>query len=115
MNAEDIKRIIESGLLENGQNLNGEFSGFVFGEYKRVPNTQGTFQFMDKWFIYETDEKNLLDINGPFTAEEDIYAIATLMHASQYFEKYKFGEETFNIFIDNHFSSLEEIEHYLSK
>lgn len=114
MKAEDIKEIIKTVLSDNGKDLDTDF---VFGEFMRVPNTQGIFLLEDKWFIYETDEKNVLDINGPFTAEEIIYAIAMMLYEIkvEWFEKYKFGSEALHTYIHSHFTSIEDAEKFLSQ
>ena len=110
MNIENIRKVIIDRLVQNGKSLSDDF---VFGEFVNRPNVRGTFFFENNWFIFESDEKNVMSISGPFNAEEIVYAIALLLHESKLFEDYKFGSEALQKYIHNHFRNMEEVRIYL--
>lgn len=78
--------------------------------YKQVPNTQGIFKKQDNWYVYQTDERNNVDIIGPFDKNEIIYATAISLHLSDHFKEYEFSKDARNRYIHNHFRSIEEID-----
>lgn len=65
---------------------------------------------LSKYLLYDHN-------NGPFTAEEIIYAIAMMLYELkvEWFEKYKFGSEALHTYIHSHFTSIEDAEKFLSK
>ncbi len=77
--------------------------------YKQIPNTQGVFKKLDKWYVYQIDERNNADISGPFNEDEIIYAIAISLHLSDHFKEYEFSKDARNRYIHTHFRSTEEI------
>jgi len=107
MTAKDIQQIINSVLIKNGEQ---EIDDFVFGELVEAPNTRGAFEINNAWFVYETDEKNVKSILGPFYSTDIIYACAKLIHKSKLFEEYKFGKEAKTVYIHSHYRNLKEVE-----
>ena len=107
MTSNEIKEIINNRLTLSGEAI---VSDFVYGEFVDVPNNRGVFQIKGRWFIYETDERNVKSITGPFQYEEIIYACVKLMHKSKHFEDYRFSKEAKNRYIHVHYRSLREAE-----
>jgi len=107
MTSNEIKEIINNRLTLSGEAI---VSDFVYGEFVDVPNNRGVFQIKGRWFIYETDERNVKSITGPFQDEDIIYACVTLMHKSKHFEDYLFSKEAKNMYIHVHYRSLGEAE-----
>lgn len=107
MTAENIRKTINSILVENGKN---QVENFVFGKFEDVPNKRGFFHSKTGWFIYENDERNVKSISGPFADEDILFACTKLLHKSKYFEKYRFSDEAKNIYIHSHFRSIKDVE-----
>lgn len=105
MSMQQLKELVESRLFANGETLDADF---VFGDFQNCPNSYGVFNKEHFWFLYSNDEKNIHSINGPFTENEIVYAIAKKLHKSQHFEDYKFGNDAKHIYIHNHYRSVEE-------
>ncbi len=112
MTAKDIQQIINSVLIKNGEQ---EVDDFVFGELVETPNTQGVFEINNAWFVYETNEKNVKSISGPFYDADIIYACVKLIHKSKFFEEYRFGKEAKTVYIYSHYRSLKDAEALLQK
>lgn len=107
MTSNEIKGIINNRLILSGEAI---VSDFVYGEFVDVPNNRGVFQIKGRWFIYETDERNVKSITGPFQDKEIIYACVKLMNKSKYFEDYRFSKEAKNMYIHVHYRGLAEVE-----
>ncbi len=107
MTTVDIENVIKNGLIQSDEKTDVEFH---FGEFVDAPNKKGVFQLKFKWYIYETDERNVKSITGPFADTDIIYACAKLMHISKYFEEYRFSKEAKNTYIHVHFRSIKETE-----
>lgn len=107
MTANDVRDIINSVLVENGEM---PISDFSFGEFEDYPNKRGMFQIKSRWFIYRNDEKNVKSISGPFCDSDIVFACAKMLHKSKYFEQYRFSNEAKEIYINTHYRSLEEVD-----
>lgn len=107
MTADDIRRTINSILIENGENQVGDF---VFDQFEDMPNKRGVFQIKTGWFIYENDERNVKSISGPFADEDILFACAKMLHKSKYFEKYIFSNKAKKIYIHSHYRSIRDVE-----
>lgn len=107
MTIDDIKNTINSVLVKNGEMTAGDF---VFGSFEDLPNKRGVFQIKSAWFIYESDERNIKSISGPFSDSDIIFACAKILHKSTFFEKYRFSSKAKHIYIHSHYRSLKEIE-----
>ena len=107
MTANDVRDIINSVLVENGEM---PISDFSFGEFKDYPDKRGVFQIKSQWFVYRTDEKNVKSISGPFCDSDIIFACAMMLHKSKYFEKYRFGSEAKEIYVSTHYRSVNDVE-----
>ena len=100
-------------ILSNGLNSK-EFKSLYVNQIVKAPGAQGFIQIENMWFLYgNQDEKGNIIFNGPFDDSALIYAIAKLFCKSSLFESYKFSEQYYNIFLHNHYSSLEEIKEKL--
>lgn len=97
-------------LNENIDENMEEYKYFHIGNFVEVPNQCGCFKRKDNWYTYENDEKNFCTISGPFSLQGIIYACAMMLHISKKFKEYRFSEEEFNIYLNNHFHSFEEID-----
>ena len=106
MSNEEIKKIIFERLNQVGEQFDDDF---LF-DYVDKPNVRGIFQINDRWFIFESDEKNVQFFIGPFNDREIIYASAKKLHKSKFFEEYRFSSEARNIYIHGHYRSIKEIE-----
>ena len=107
MTVDDIRKIINSILVENGENQVGDF---VFGKFEDMPNKRGFFQTKTGWFTYENDERNVKSISGPFADEDILFACAKILHKSKYFGKYRFSNEAQKIYIHSHYRSVNDVE-----
>ena len=107
MTVDDIRKIINSILVENGENQVGDF---VFGKFEDIPNKRGVFQIKTGWFIYENDERNVKSISGPFADEDILFACAKMLHKSKYFEKYRFSNEAKKVYFGSHCRSVKDVE-----
>lgn len=110
MTVDDIKNTINSVLIKNGE---VPVSDFVFGDFVDLPNKRGVCQIKFAWFIYESDERNVKSISGPFSDGDITYACAKMLHSSKYFEEYRFSKEAKNIYIHSHYRSMKEAEESL--
>lgn len=102
-----IETILRQRLKENGRELPDSFS---FGPYVKKPNTRGMFLWNNRYYVYETDEKGILSITGPFAERETVYVIALMLHVSELFSDYQFEKEALQRFIHCHYRSIEEIK-----
>ena len=91
MTVDDIRKIINSILVENGENQVGDF---VFGKFEDIPNKRGVFQIK----------------SGPFADEDILFACAKMLHKSKYFEKYRFSNEAKKIYFGSHYRSVKDVE-----
>ena len=105
MTKNDLVRIL-------GQELDSkELQQLYIDELVREPGAKGCISVNGNWFIYGgQDERGNISFTGPFNDKAIIYAIAVTFSKSSLFQKYKFTEKELNIFCDNVFSSLEEIQ-----
>lgn len=106
MSSEDVRRIILEKLNLVGEQIDDNFEF----DYIDKPNAMGTLQIKDKWFIYESDEKNIKSFTGPFNEQDIVYACAKMLHKSKHFEEYRFSNEAKRIYINAHYKSLKEAE-----
>lgn len=112
MKADELKNI----LISRTSNIeNGAYSDFHFGEFVDAPNNRGVFQLNDKWFLYETDERNVMSISGPFNDSEVVYACSLYLNIAEYYEDYEFDDKALNIFIHTHYRSLKEAQEVFEK
>lgn len=107
MTSADVKRIINERLRQSGEE---QFGDFEYGTFIDKPNMKGMFQIKGKWFVYETDEKNIKSITGPFADDDIIYVCAKMLHKSKFFEDYRFNNEAKKTYIHVHYRSLSEAE-----
>ena len=110
MTVDDIKNTINSVFNQNGEM---PVNDFLFGVFEDLPNKRGVCLIKSKWFIYESDERNVKSISGPFNDGDIIYACAKMLHKSKYFEKYRFSNEAKSIYIHSHYRSVKEAEESL--
>lgn len=101
-----IRKAIEANL----EGTIDDFSYINIGKFVRVPNQCGCFKREENWYIYETDEKNFCTFCGPFSSKGIIYACAMVLHISKNMKEYRFSEEEFNIYLNNHFHTFAEID-----
>ena len=103
---EEIRKVLN-------ENIDGgieSYKDFHIGEFIEKPNQCGCFKRNEKWYIYQTDEKNYCTFCGPFSSSGIIYACAKVLHISSNYKKYRFSQEELEIYIHNHFHSFEEID-----
>ena len=110
MTGEELKNIIVGRLEEVGENTDFYMGRFLFGTFESKPNMTGVFQINDKWFFYQTDERNEQLITGPFDDEDIVFVVAVMIHKSKYFDDFKFSEKTEDTLLDVHYRSLDEAE-----
>lgn len=103
---ETIKKNLEDNIGENIDKL----ARFHIDELVELPNQLGCFKREDKWYIYETDEKNFCTYCGPFSLKGIVYACAMKLHVSKQLKEFRFSEEEFNVYLHNHFHSLKAID-----
>ncbi len=83
------------------------------GEYIKQPDFAGCFKYNSDWFVYTVDERVInCFIRGPFKIEACIYTLALKLGIAKSFSRYKFNEEEQDIFFDNKFTSLDEVDDY---
>ena len=105
MTANEILEILSNGLDSK------ELKSLYANQIVKTPGAQGFIQIEKMWFIYgNQDEKGNITFNGPFDDSSLIYAIAKLFCKSSLFQSYKFSEKYYEIFLHNHYSSIEEIK-----
>ena len=102
---QNIVDIINDTLHKHGESIDNDF---IFEQFINEPNKQGAFQLENSWFIYETDEKNVARICGPFSENDVIYACAKLLHKSKYFEVYRFSDKAKQTYRHACFRSVQE-------
>lgn len=85
------------------------------GEFVHWPNQRGFFEYADKWFVYNHDERNFCTITGPFGNNSIIYACAIELHIpSEVVEEYKFSVDEMKIYYNSNFHSLAEMQEYMN-
>ena len=90
---------------------NKELKSLYANQIVKKPDAQGFIQIENMWFLYgNQDERGNITFNGPFDDSALIYAIAKIFCKSSLFKSYKFSEKYYNIFLHNHYSSIEEIK-----
>ena len=105
MTSNEIFEILKKELTEN------DLQNLYANQVIRKPDAKGFFQIGKMWFIYgNQDERGNISFNGPFDDTSLVYAIAKLFCKSNLFQEYKFSEEYYKIFLNNHFSSIDEIK-----
>jgi hypothetical protein len=102
--------IIKNTLNENMEGNMEKYQNFHVGELLEVPNQCGCFKRKSSWYTYVTDEKNFCTFSGPFSLKGIIYASSKLLHTTSKFKEYRFTEEELDIYINNNFHSLDEID-----
>lgn len=107
MTVDNIKNTLNSILIKNGES---PVCDFIFGEFLDLPNIRGVFCVKNTWFIYETDERNIKSISGPFNDGDITYVCAKMLHVSKYFEEYRFSKEAKSTYTHSHFRSVKEAE-----
>ena len=110
MTSANVNRIINERLCQSGEQ---QFDDFEYGTFIDKPNTKGMFQIKGKWFVYETDEKNIKSITGPFSDDDIVYVCAKMLHKSKFFEDYRFSSDAKKTFIHVHYRSIREAEESL--
>ena len=105
MTKEELENILETGLEPN------EIQYLNIDELVRKPGAKGCIKINEKQFLYgKQDERGNISFPGPFNDKAIIYAIAVTFSKSSLFQKYKFTGKEMDIFCDNVFSSLAEIQ-----
>ncbi len=107
MTIEEIRAVIENRLYQTGEEIDGSF---IFGKYIDRPDVKGVFEIKDKWFIYESDERNVKSITGPFDGDDIVYACTKFLHKSKFFEEYRFSDKAREIYIHVHYRNMKEAE-----
>ena len=102
---EEIKKII--WIVQ--ENID-DYEYFHFGEFVEKPNQCGCFERNGNWYTYVIDEKNFCTFGGPYSRNGIICACTMILPITMVKEQYNFTEEEFNIYLHNHFHSLEEID-----
>ena len=92
------------------QNMKEKYRDFHFGEFIEKPNQCGCFERNGNWYTYVIDEKNFCTFGGPYSRNGIICACTMILPITMVKEQYNFTEEEFNIYLHNHFHSLEEID-----
>lgn len=87
-----------------------DYEYFHFGEFVEKPNQCGCFERNGNWYTYVIDEKNFCTFGGPYSRNGIICACTMILPITMVKEQYNFTEEEFNIYLHNHFHSLEEID-----
>ena len=110
---DDVSKIREliSANLDNKE----VFQCFHIGEFVQLPGHMGCFERQANWYWFESDEKNECMIIGPFNLKGIIYACAVRMNFSKRLKEYKFTQEEYQIFFNNHFHTFSEIDEYVKK
>ena len=108
--AEKIKNVL---FEKTEQNLE-KYRDFHFGEFIEKPNQCGCFERNGNWYTYVIDEKNFCTFGGPYSRNGIICACTMILPITMVKEQYNFTEEEFNIYLHNHFHSLEEIDKNVS-
>lgn len=105
MEAQELKEIIENKLKESSIEIRGNFK---FGEYVKEKNTSGVYKIHNNWLVYQIDEKMLVDITGPFSDDDIVYAIATILGYTNHFSEYSLSSDGIWKLVHNHFVSYED-------
>lgn len=103
---EEIKKNLYGIVQENID----DYEYFHFGEFVEKPNQCGCFERNGNWYTYVIDEKNFCTFGGPYSSNGIICACTMILPITMVKEQYNFTEEEFNIYLHNHFHSLEEID-----
>jgi hypothetical protein len=103
---EEIKKNLYGIVQENID----DYEYFHFGEFVEKPNQCGCFERNGNWYTYVIDEKNFCTFGGPYSRNGIICACTMILPITMVKEQYNFTEEEFNIYLHNHFHSLEEID-----
>ena len=110
----EIGRIFKGTVLkldkQSAQNMKEKYRDFHFGEFIEKPNQCGCFERNGNWYTYVIDEKNFCTFGGPYSRNGIICACIMILPITMVKEQYNFTEEEFNIYLHNHFHSLEEID-----
>ncbi|MEE1313190.1 MAG: hypothetical protein UHS41_05530 [Lachnospiraceae bacterium] len=85
---------------------------FSVNELKCVPDHRGCFRRGGKWFTYVTDEHAVCMMNGPYNVHGVICASLKSLHAKNTGYQWA-SEEEQQVYINNHFRSLQEIDVYM--
>ena len=78
-------------------------------EVRLVPNVVGCIKKGNDWYSYESDEKNNTMIQGPFSLNGIIRALALRIDL-KIAEEYKFSQEDEQIFYTKFYYSFSEID-----
>ena len=89
-----------------------EDKDFHVGEYIKAPNQYGCFKKNLKWYTYIVDERNYCTIKGPYSLRGIIYACAILVNIEKDMKEFYFSPKELQIFYNNHFRSIEELDEY---
>lgn len=89
-----------------------EFPDFHVGKFVELPNQCGCFKRNSQWYAYNNDERNFCTFTGPFSLNGIIYACAKLLHVTNKMKEYRFSEKELNIYINNNFHTISEIDNY---
>lgn len=111
-NINNDNELILNILNSCNKNSIDEFKDFHIGEFVEGPNQCGCFKWNLHWYIYSNDERNFSTFTGPFSLNGIIYACAKLLHIAESFKEYRFSEGELEIYIDNNFHTLDEIDKY---
>lgn len=85
---------------------------FHVGEFIQKPNQLGCFKRNEKWYMYESDEKNFCTFSGPFNLKGIIYACGMRLHISKHLKEYRFSESELESYLNNNFHTLLEIDNF---
>lgn len=101
--ANEIRNTIEKDImLFNSQDFGREIkSDDVFiNRVVNKPGAIGCYNKNNKWYIYHVDDKFNLLVNGPFSKEGIIQALAIHLHIPSSVADHYISDEEFDIYLD---------------
>lgn len=98
----EIKNILEKYIaLYNSQNLNKKIvlDNLFVNNCVNKPGAIGCYNKNGKWYIYHVDDRFNLLVNGPFTKDAIITALAKMMYIPSSMIEYSFSDEEYRLYL----------------
>ena len=99
---EEIKSALFSYIeVYNSQNLNKkiDLDNMFINNCVNKPGAIGCYYKNNKWYIYRIDDRFNLLVNGPFTKEGVIVALAKMLYIPSNIIKYNFSDEEYDLYL----------------
>lgn len=98
----EIRKLLEKYIsLYNSQNPNKkiELDNLFINNCVNKPGAIGCYNKNNKWYIYHVDDRFNLLVNGPFTKNAIITALAKMMYIPSSMIEYKFSDEEYRLYL----------------